>query len=164
MQWPIVNLNKFKSHIRWWFVILSAAPLVACASGISHFDRRVSVSNTFENYELLPGYQYYYNGQSYGPDAVVAVRPGYKLVSPYWHAANPTQRQLRKWIEDMLNTPGSEFNQVPNGALILNDNGERIGVWYSVWDVPLLKFVSAKEFYISDLMMIWPPWHSNPDD
>ena len=159
----MVNLNKNRTCLLGLLILSTVAMVAACASGFSHFERRVSVSNIFENFELLPDHQYYYNGLPYSPNAVVAVRAGYTLSSPYWHAAEPTQRELRQWMQEMLNVPGAEFNLDPNGALILNDKGERIGVWYSVWDVPVLKFISATEFYIPNLMTIWPPGHTYPD-
>ena len=145
-------------------LILSATALTAgCAMGISHFDRSVSVSDTFENYRPLPDHQYYYNGLPYSPDAVVAIRKGYTLNSPYWHATDATEQKLRQWIREMLNNPGAEYNLDPNGANIFNDKGEIIGAWYSVWDFPLLKFISPTEFSISNPMTVFPPSNADPE-
>lgn len=145
-------------------LILMAVSLFAgCAAGLSHFERSVSLSNTFEKFKLLPDHQYYYNGLPYSPTAVVAVRKGYTLTSPHWHATEATEQKLRQWIQEMLNIPGSEYNMDPNGAYIFNDKGERIGAWYSVWDFPVLKFISATEFSISNPMTLWPPGHADPE-
>lgn len=135
-----------------------------CAAGFSHFERSVTVSETYENYDILPDHQYYYNGLPYSPDAVVAVKKGYTLNSPYWHASDVNKQKLSQWIQEMRNIPGSEYNLDPNGAYIFNEKGEQIGQWYSVWDFPVLKFISATEFYLPNLMTLWPPGHADPED
>jgi hypothetical protein len=138
--------------------------LLACAAGPSHFRRSYDVSRTFEDSQPISGHQYYYNGLPSSPDAVVAIRKGYTLNSPHWHATDMDDKKLRHMVDEMLNNPGAEYNTEPNGAYIYNDRGDVIGAWYSVWRLPLLKFNSEKEFSISQPMATFPRSNRDPEE
>lgn len=138
--------------------------LLACGAGPSHFRRSYDVSKAFEGSQLIAGYQYYLNGLPYSPDAVVAIRQGYTLKSPHWHAIDMDEKKIRRIVDEMLNNPGAEYNTEPNGAYILNDSGDVIGVWYSVWQLPLLSFKSENEFVISQPMTIFPRSNRDPEE
>jgi hypothetical protein len=137
--------------------------LLACATGSVHFRRSYDVSDAFENAQLLSGHQYYYNGVPYSINAVVAIQEGYTLTSPHWQAVEMERAKLRHMVGGMLNHPGSEYNTDPNGAQILNDHGEVIGVWYSVWALPMLTFISDTEFTISQPMTVFPLSNRDPE-
>lgn len=146
-----------------WLMSLQLLFIGACAAGPVHFRRSYTVANEFENYQLLPGYQYYYNGLPYSPDAVVAIRKGYTLKSPHWHPVKLDARKLGHMVAEMLNNPGAEYNTDPNGAYILNNQGDKIGVWYSVWALPLVTFTSKTELSISQPMTIFPYSNRDPE-
>lgn len=137
--------------------------LAGCAMGRPHFKRSVDVSKMFESFTLQADSRYYYNGHFESPNAVVAMEKGYTLKSEHWHAANPSSKDLRRWVEKMRNTAGAEYNLDPNGAYILNDQGDRIGVWYSVWVLPKLTFISDKVYSISNPMIVFPTRHRDPE-
>ncbi|MGD9364316.1 MAG: hypothetical protein PVH87_01385 [Desulfobacteraceae bacterium] len=147
-------------------LICALAPLLlgACAFGPSHFRRSYNVSEKFENYELMPGYDYYLCGLPYGPEAIVAIKKGYRLNSPHWQAVEMDEKKLRRMVDEILNNPGSEYNTDPNGAYIFDDRGKHIGVWYSVWMLPLLTFSSDTEFAISRPMTVFPHTNRDPED
>ena len=136
---------------------------LACATGPVHFRRSYDVSDTFENSKLLDDYQYYYNGLEYSPDAVVGIRKGYSLTSPDWDVVEMERAKLRHMVNEMLNNPGAEYNTDPNGAYIFNDLGKVIGVWYSVWALPVLTFISDTEFTISQPMTVFPLSNKDPE-
>ena len=140
------------------------AMLLACASGPVHFRRSYEVSDTFENTQLLSGHEYYYNGVPYSINAVVAIQKGYRLTSPHWHLIEMERAKLRHMVAGMLNHPGSEYNTDPNGAYIFNDSGQVIGVWYSVWALPVLTFISDAEFTISQPMTVFPLSNRDPEE
>lgn len=144
--------------------ILFLLCLMACGAGGAHFRRSYDVSTTFENFQLIDRYQYYYNGRPSTPDAVVGIEKGYVLKSPHWHAVDLSGKRLRPMVEDMLNNPGSEHNTEPNGAYINNDNGDVIGVWYSVWRLPVLTFRSESEFSISQPVADFPRSNRDPEE
>ncbi len=129
-----------------------------CSFGVSHFDRSYDVANAFEQYELLPDHQYYYFGHPHSPDAVVGIRKGWTFQTTSWKPLEADQEKLKDIIQRMLNMPGSEYNQLPNGAYIYNDQKEPIGVWYSIWVFPILRFTDQRTFTISDPI---PVLHNN---
>lgn len=147
-------------------VICALAPLLfgACAFGPSHFRRSYNVSEKFENYEIIPGYRYYFNGHLDSLNAVVAIEKGYRLNSPHWQEVAMDEKKLRRMVDIILNHPGSEYNTDPNGAYILDDKGKKIGVWYSVWMLPQLTFLSDTEFAISRPMTVFPYSNRDPEE
>jgi hypothetical protein len=132
-------------------VLVMVMPMLfwACAAVPSHFKRSYNISQTFEKYKIMPGYQYYLNGLPHSPNAVVAVKDEYRLNSEYWQPVKMDEKRLRRVVERMLNKPGSEYNTEPNGARIFDSMGKPIGAWYSVWALPQLTFISDKAFSIS---------------
>ena len=134
----------------------AALMLSGCNTGPSHFRRSVSASNAFEHYRVLPDHQYYYFGRPHAPVAMVAVQDGYRLDAPKWKTIDAGEAELREWVDRMRNQPGSEYNIEPNGAYIFNDSGSTIGVWYSVWRLPVVTFTSETDFSISDPMTVFP--------
>ena len=142
--------------------IILAALVTGCAIGPLHFKRAVSAAETFEAYQVLPDHQYYYSGRWHKPWAIIALQSDYKLESSDWNTVDLDERQLRNWINRMVAQPGAEYNTEPNGAYILDSQGERIGVWYSVWTLPLLTFKSEKVVAVSRPNTIFPYSNRNP--
>lgn len=141
-------------------LIASATILSGCAMGPVHFQRKLSASEPFEQPQVLAGHQYHAFGHPQKPLALVAIQNGYRLVSPKWTPIEVDPQVIGKFVSRMLNQPGSEYNQFPNGALILNDSGETIGYWYSVWALPVLRFTAEKEFTISDPVTRFPLYNN----
>ena len=121
--------------------------LVGCVK--NHFHRSHNVSDTFEQYQMLADHSYYYFGREHAPDAVVGIMEGWKFQTTKWKTVE-SEDQMRGLVERMKETPGTEFNILPNGAQITNDVGNNIGVWYSPWETPILRFTGDTTFTISD--------------
>ena len=156
--------NKALSNIGIWALFcLAAFTLVACTAGAYHFKRSANVSDTFEKFRVLNDHQYYFSGNEYKPTAVIGIQKGYTLTSSYWHPVALDEKMLRVWTERMMMQPGAEYNVDPNGAYILDDYGNRIGVWYAVWKLPILKFISEKEIDISNPVASFP-FNNRSDD
>ena len=144
------------------FFISSVIFLAGCVAGSAHFKRTVSASNSFENHQLMPAYNYYYSGHSAKPVAVIGLKEDYKVASDAWVAVKLDETKLRTWIDRMMMQPGAEYNMEPNGAYILDDSGEPIGIWYSVYELPQLTVVSDKVVAISRPNTIFPHSNRNP--
>lgn len=152
----IMSIHKYSLSIITRILPILVLPLIfSCMTGRSHFDRSYDVSDKFENYQVLTGYQYYRNGHHHSPDAVVGVRKGYTLNSPIWHPVSMDEKMMRSLIDRMLNNPCAEYNSEPNGSRIYNDRGDLVGVYYSVWTLPLITFMSDTEFSISQPMAVF---------
>jgi hypothetical protein len=144
--------------------ISTALTLAGCGTGKVHFRRMVSASELFEQHRVLPGHQYYYFGRPHAPLAVVAIQQDYRLISAKWNPIDGDESVIKDLVARMRNQPGSEYNVDPNGAHILNNDGEIIGFWYSVWRLPVLQFTGENEFTISDPVTIFPYNNREPDD
>ncbi len=156
--------NKTLTNIGFWALIwLAAFTLVACTAGPYHFKRSANVSDTFEKFRVLNDHQYYFSGNEYKPTAVIGIQKGYTLTSSYWRPVALDEKMLRVWMERMMMQPGAEYNVDPNGAYILDDHGNQIGVWYAVWQLPILKHVSEKEIVISNPVAVFP-FNNRRDD
>lgn len=85
------------------------------------------VNNLFQSYEVLPDYKYYTSGNAGIPYAIIGIQNKYKLRPGTWRAIEPTTPLLRSWVSNMDNI----YGYPPYGSIILDDNGQKIGVWYS---------------------------------
>jgi hypothetical protein len=142
-------------------LIAATTTLSGCVTGPIHFQRKVSASEPFEQARVLNGHQYHAFGRPHAPLALVAIQSDYRLVSPKWAPIEVNPQVIGNLVSKMRNQPGSEYNTEPNGAYILNDSGEAIGYWYSVWALPLLRFTAEREFTISDPATRYPTTNSS---
>ncbi len=149
--------NRTLTRVGLWVLFcMGAFGLAACTAGAYHFQRSAKVTDAFEKFRILNDYRYYYSGNAYKPTALVGVQKGYTLTSPHWHPVDLDEQQLRVWMGRMMMQSGAEYNVDPNGAYILDDHGNRMGIWYAVWKLPQLKFISEKEIAISNPVTIFP--------
>jgi hypothetical protein len=85
------------------------------------------VNRTFKTYRILPDHQYYTTGRGDIPYAIIGIDKVYELRPGTWQEIDLTTPLLRSWVSQMDNI----YGYPPYGSLILDNNGERIGVWYS---------------------------------
>ena len=85
------------------------------------------VNRTFKTYKILPDHKYYTSGHSNIPYAIIGVQNLYELRPGMWHEINLTTPLLRSWVSQMDNI----YGYPPYGSIILDNNGKRVGVWYS---------------------------------
>jgi hypothetical protein len=132
---PLKNLN-------WLFIYLFLIGPVSTASalefpslkslGLPSFKygklkRDRDVNRTFETYKILPDHKYYTSGQANIPYAIIGIQNIYELRPGLWQKINLTKPLLRSWVSQMDNI----YGYPPYGSVILDNNGKRIGVWYS---------------------------------
>ncbi len=85
------------------------------------------VNDIFQTYKVLPGYRYYTTGQGKVPNAIIGILDKYKLRPGMWKEVHLTTPLLRNWVSQMNNI----YGYPPYGSIILNNEGQRIGIWYS---------------------------------
>ncbi|MCP4744743.1 MAG: hypothetical protein GY874_01180 [Desulfobacteraceae bacterium] len=145
--------------IYWIIIPVFFGAATGCVTSGKHFDRKVSAQRIFEQYQVDNNYSYYISGHDAKPVAIVGLRKKYTLEAPSWRPVIMTEKQLRTWVDRMKDQPGAEYNIEPNGAYILDNQKNRIGLWYSVWALPIVTFKSDKVLAISQPMTVFP--HSN---
>jgi hypothetical protein len=111
---------------------LLAAAIASCAGryGAIRFD--AAAGRMFEAAEVLPGHRYYSTGSELSPDAILALRADHPLRSDRWREVPMTRATLALLVDRMRATRSDG----PPGSVVLDDRGERIGVWLS-WLPPL---------------------------
>ena len=126
-----------------WILILPA--LILMASGASALDlpdfkslklpslkygkikRDRDVNRIFQTHTILPDHKYYRTGQGNIPHAIIGVQNNFKLRPGVWRPVDLTTPMLRSWVTQMDNI----YGYPPYGSVILDDNGQRLGIWYS---------------------------------
>jgi hypothetical protein len=85
------------------------------------------VNHIFQTYKVLPDHKYYTTGHADIPYAIIGIQSKYKLRPGIWNEVELTTPLLRGWISKMDNI----YGYPPYGSVILDDNGQQIGIWYS---------------------------------
>lgn len=111
--------------------LLALSAFAGCSGrhGSLRFDN--GVTRTFEAAQVLPGHRYYTTGSETDPAAIVALREDRPLRGA-WREIAATPELLKKLGDTMRGTRLVG----PDGAIIVDDRGERIGVWYSYRQYP----------------------------
>ena len=126
------------------FIIMTS--FVGYANNFGRIHSSGEVTRMFETYKILPDYRYYYSGSDVKPRGIIGIHNNYTLNSRLWKSVDLTPEQLKDWINIILNeTTISTHN---NGALILDPNGNQVGVWYSPWATTTVKMESDDQIIV----------------
>ena len=88
------------------------------------------VLDTFLSYQMLPDHQYYYRGVASSPSVVAGIDQNYELKLKMWTAIDPESEDF-KILVDRISFQGMGNNAEPWGLIILDHQGNQVGVWYS---------------------------------
>lgn len=151
------SLNRYRvlysKQLLLFFLLIVAVFMGGCA-GTGQYGKLVkndTVKNSFETYQLPPGYTYYYSGPKAYPRALIGIRNEYRLESKYWIPVELDQTVLKKWLE-MGGRPRPGYNLTRNGSDIIASDGQQIGIWYAVrnWkDWATVKMIDDKTVVVS---------------
>lgn len=130
-----------------FFLLVSSS----LAGGIyGKLDRDRNLDNMFRNYEVMQDYNYFTTGGYDRPNAILLIHKDYKLDNPknLWvPIPYVDQNQKRKWIS-VISTE-QDFNTSSNyAAYILDQNGTRVGVWYSAETFATVKFLEGNKILV----------------
>ncbi len=121
-----------------FYLALTTLLLFGCAQGdYGRFDFKMSVSDMFESGQILENHTYYYIGPDAEPVAIMAIDNKYSLAPSLWKKADITPAQLSTWNMRIDNE--YRIKNRYKGAIILDENGNRLGVWYSHLDWTTIK-------------------------
>jgi len=109
--------------------VLSIFALGSCAASGANGGllRSPDVTHQFRTYGAVPAYRYYHSGWSNNPYAIVAIDPQYTLKDRLWTPFTPDSATLKNLMDALY----EDFNLSPYGAYIVDQQGKRIGLWYS---------------------------------
>ena len=116
------------------FLIAILISLTGCAatdgiksSGVVHSREATDI---WHSYEVLPNYKYYISGAESRPWYIIGIDEKYKLTSKNWKPVDLTPEMLNKWIN--YYRPRVGYDLKVYGSFIMNPEGERVGLWYSM--------------------------------
>ena len=131
------------------FFLLAGCAATGEIYGTVQRDR--DLDNQFRSYEVMQDYKYYTSGGYDRPNAILLIHKDYELVNPgnLWvPIPHVDYRQVRKWISVI----GSEQDANRTGyyfaSYILDQNGQRVGVWYSIGMFATLKFLEGNRILV----------------
>ena len=151
----IYNILKRRNNL---FTLLASALMLLLLAGYAaagniygSLDRDRDLDNMFRNYEVLQDYNYFTSGGYDAPNAILLIHKDYKLDNPgnLWVPIPYVDyEQMRKWVSTISSE--QDFNRSGNyyAAYILDQNGQRIGVWYSVEVFATVKFLEGNKVLV----------------
>jgi len=139
------------------FTLLASALMIfllagyAAAAVYGTFDRDRDLDNRFRSYEVLQEYNYYTSGGYDVPNAILLIHKDYELDNPgnLWVTIPYVDyEQMRKWVSVISSE--QDFNRSGNyyATYILDQNGQRVGVWYSVEIFATVKFLEGNRVLV----------------
>lgn len=121
--------------------------LSGCSSNYGNIRWNSETTQIFRTYTVLPDHNYYYSGGDARPNAIMGIHQRYTLVSDLWKKVDLNSDQLKEWVNNMVGR--DLFKTSPDGYVISDAEGNRIGVWYSMWDWTTVKLESGNRVFIT---------------
>jgi len=100
-------------------------------------------TDIWHSYQILPNYNYYYSGPDAQPNYIIGIDDQYHLTSKLWKPVDLTPEMLKNWLNYIRPRVGYSLDLC--GADITDQDGKRVGLWYSVKDWRLLGSASVGE-------------------
>lgn len=111
-------------------LFLIVVSLMGCGgvSGRLVYDDKVD--QLFKSLTVLPDHRYYFTGSDSYPTAIIGIDEKYTLSTKFWKPVDMTEKQLKRWV--ITNSRRAYYDSNHYGRYILDDKGQRLGVWYSL--------------------------------
>ena len=120
------------------YVLVAAIMLSGCMGSYGRLNWDPQVTAEFENYDVQQGLNYYYYGVGTRTFAIAGISTEYYMKSKMWREV-PQDTEAFKGLVSRAWENYHYKPYDPQGAHILNPEGNRVGVWYSS-----LRFVTVK--------------------
>lgn len=138
------------------FLLINFLLFSGCGGNYGRISKDIEINRSFLNADILPDYNYYYTGPEGLPSAVLRINKKYELVSDLWVLFEPSEKVLKKWVENIRFYNRGGIRYYPYGYKIVYCDGETIGGWYSVWDWTSIECLEDKKVKVA------PPPLGNP--
>lgn len=138
---------RFSFHYS--FAILALVFLIgSCAPGsYGRLQWSDEALDLFESSHLLEDHTYYYFGPEMKPEAIIAIDNKYVLATSLWKKIDLTTQELSQWMERIDNRHRF-LKEKYRGATIVDEQGNRLGIWYSQIDWTVIKRGAENEVII----------------
>ncbi len=137
MRWLIYNKRLMLRDVGFGLTLLVSLILLSgCAANYGGLRISGEVTRLFETYQVQTDYQYYYSGPESRPHAIMGIHRSYTLNSKLWKAVDISEAQLKSWVRSRMY---GRLGISPRGYYIVDPDGKRIGIWYSMWGTTTVK-------------------------
>lgn len=128
-------MNKYWKIL---FCILFCAALASCVAVNSYLAKKwgrivpdKEATAAFETYQISADFNYYISGSDVYPTAILGLNKAYALDSTLWKKVDLSPAKLREMVTDMK-VKARDIGQNQFGFAVLDNQGRKIGVWYSL--------------------------------
>lgn len=135
---------KFSKELILIAVFLPLFGGCAVCTDCGNLVRKNEVTTIFTSLELVPEYNYFYNGPFQRPKAILGIDKSLSVEGKFWNPVELTQDQLTNWVQEINTRPQAGSAAGVNGQFegfeILDPESKRVGIWYSNYDWGVFKF------------------------
>lgn len=125
------KLNKNRGLLAAGLLLMFMAALSGCAaSKYGKLEPRKEVQQTFASHQVLPNHKYYYRGTYSSPSVIVGINQNYEMNLRNWVKIDTDSKDFAILI-DRIGFQGMGTDIQPWGSVILDRDGNQVGVWYS---------------------------------
>jgi hypothetical protein len=124
------DASRVKTQFLIYNLILATMAVIftGCSAPLSgRLQSSPEVTKVFKRSQILPDHQYYISGFQRVPYAIIAVDNKYQLRAGPWKPIDMDSTSLNQLIYRMEHV----YSLNPRGAWILDQDGNRLGAWYS---------------------------------
>ncbi len=136
-------------------LLVSLILLNGCVANYGSLRPDGEVTRLFKTYQVQTEYQYYFSGPQSRPHAIMGIHRSYTLNSKLWKAVDISEEQLKSWVSSRMY---GRLGISPKGYYIVDPDGKRIGIWYSMWDTTTVKIVGPGQVSVAT-----PDLYSGPN-
>lgn len=137
-----------KGHYHLWFLFTFLFVLASCAAGsYGRLQWSDEALDLFETITIKDNHTYYFFGPEAEPVAILAVDNKYVLAPSLWNQIDLTPDILTSWMERIDNNHRL-LRERYLGAEIMDEEGNRIGYWYSYIDWTVIRKGEENEIVI----------------
>jgi hypothetical protein len=128
-------------------VLFAALMLSGCAGNYGRLNWDPQVTTAFKNHDIQQGFNYYYYGVGNRTFAIAGISTEYNFESRIWREV-PQDTDAFKGLVSRAWENYFYMPYDPQGAHILNPEGNRVGVWYSSLRFVTVKFAENNRIYL----------------
>jgi hypothetical protein len=129
-------------------LLLTISMLWGCSGKYGYIQKSREAGRSFESLQIWDDHIYYYSGPAAIPYAVIGIHKDYTLKTRLWKKIDLTPDQLRIWL--ILGMQGT-FGFPPSGSYIFGSDGQKIGIWYSIFNHTVVKMEN------DNVVVVHPP-------
>lgn len=111
----------------------------------ARFENSAEVTRMFNTNSVPEYFRYYINGREDLPYAIIGIDPRYRLASPFWQPVAPNTKEFEAKVDFIWKPDTWAKYESGQGAWILSPDGEKIGIWYSMYPSTAVKVLADKQ-------------------